>query len=121
MQLVQKGKPKLEDTLAKVMPDFPFPERKVITIQHLLNHSSGLGDYMEHEHYTAKMSSITSISDILPLIYNRQPLSPAGERCSYSNSGMVLLGAVIEKVSGMSYTDYLQQLIFSPPACLKAG
>ena len=114
IQLVEAGKLRLDDKLATFLPDFPFPEKDTITIQQLLNHSAGLGDYMEHEDYKRKMSSIESIADILPLVYAQKPLFAPGERFGYSNSGMVVLGAIIEKTSGLSYPDYLQQRIFKP-------
>jgi CubicO group peptidase (beta-lactamase class C family) len=114
MQLVEAGKLRLDDKLAKFLPDFPFPERDTITIQQLLNHSSGLGDYMESEDYKTKISSIEKIADILPLIYAQKPSFSPGERFGYSNSGMVVLGAIVEKLSGMSYPDYLKRHIFEP-------
>lgn len=114
MQLSEAGKLRLDDKLSRFLPDFPFPEKDTITIQQLLNHSSGLGNYMEHEDYKRRMHSIETIADILPLIHSQKPLFPPGERFGYSNSGMVVLGAVIEKASGMSYADYLQRHIFQP-------
>lgn len=114
MQLVEAGKLRLDDRLSKYLPDFPFPEKDTITLQQLLNHSSGLGDYMEHDDYKPKMSGIGTIADILPLIYAQKPMFAPGERFAYSNSGMVVLGAIIEKASGLSYPDYLQQHIFGP-------
>lgn len=112
MQLVEGGKLKLDDTLGTFLPEFPFPEKDAITIQQLLNHSSGLGDYMTHEDYRQTMPQIDSIADILPLIHSQKPMLPPGEQFSYSNSGMVLLGAIIEKVSGLGYGEYLQRHIF---------
>jgi CubicO group peptidase (beta-lactamase class C family) len=114
MQLVEAGKLRLDDKLAMFLPDFPFPEKDAITIQQLLNHSSGLGDYMEHADYKHTMSDIDTIADILPLIYAQKPLFAPGERFGYSNSGMVVLGAIIEKASGLSYPDYLQRHVFKP-------
>jgi CubicO group peptidase (beta-lactamase class C family) len=114
MQLVEAGKLRLDDKLSKFLPEFPFPEKDAITIQQLLNHSSGLSDYMEHEEYKVKMSGIERISDILPLIYTQKPIFAPGERFGYSNSGMVVLGAIIDKISGLSYPDYLQRHIFKP-------
>lgn len=114
MQLVEAGKLRLDDTLAMHLPAFPFPEKDAITIQQLLNHSSGLGDYMEHDDYKRTMPGIDTIASILPLIYAQKPQFPPGERFGYSNSGMVLLGAIIEKTSGLAYPDYLQQRIFQP-------
>ena len=114
MQLVEAGKLRLDDKLSKFLPDFPFPEKDTITIQQLLNHSSGLGDYMEHADYKRTMPGIDAIADILPLVYTQKPLFAPGERFGYSNSGMVVLGAVIEKASGLSYPDYLQRHVFAP-------
>lgn len=114
MQLAEAGKLRLDDTLAKYLPDYPFPEKDAITLRQLLNHSSGLGDYMEHDDYKRRMREIRTIADILPLIYAQKPLFPPGERFGYSNSGMVVLGAIVEKVSGLSYPDYLQRHIFGP-------
>ena len=68
MQLVEAGKLRLDDTLSKHLPDYPFPEKGAITVQQLLNHSSGLGDYMEHADYKRRMREIRTIADILPLI-----------------------------------------------------
>lgn len=114
MQLVEAGKLRLDDTLSKHLPDYPFPEKGAITVQQLLNHSSGLGDYMEHADYKRRMREIRTIADILPLIYAEKPQFPPGERFAYSNSGMVVLGAIIEKASGLSYPEYLQRHIFAP-------
>lgn len=114
VQLAQTGKLKLDDPISKYLPECPLPEKTSITLQHLLNHSSGLADYMEHEDYARKMASIVSITDILPMIYSQKPQFSAGTQFAYSNSGMVLLGAIVEKVSGLSYPEYLQRHIFSP-------
>lgn len=113
MQLVQTGKLALGDSLGKHLPDFPFAEKDQITLQHLLNHSSGLGNYMEHPEY-GKHLHAEQISELLPLIFDQPPQFAAGSRFAYSNSGMVLLGRVVEKASGLSYADYLRQRILIP-------
>lgn len=114
MQLVEAGKLRLDDTLSRHLPDYPFPQKDTITLQQLLNHSSGLGDYMEHADYKRAAPGIRAVADILPLTYSQKPLFPPGERFGYSNSGMVLLGAIIEKVSALSYPEYLKRHIFDP-------
>lgn len=114
MQLVEAGKLRLDDTLAKALPGVPLPNSDRITIQQLLNHSSGLGDYMEHADYPRRMAGIRTIADILPLIQAEAPAFAPGERFGYSNSGMVVLGAVIEHASGLRYPDYLQRHVFGP-------
>lgn len=121
MQLMQQGKLSLKDPLEKYLPDFPYPEKNTITIHHLLNHTSGLGNYMAHKSFKEKMPKLRQISDVLPLIYDQKPEFPAGKRFRYSNSGMVVLGAIIEKISGLSYPDYLKKHIFEPLGMKRSG
>lgn len=121
MQLAQKGKLKVSDPLSKFLPDFPFPEKDTITLHHLLNHTSGLTNYMGHKDYEAKAPGLRKISDALALIYDQKPQFPAGEKFRYSNSGMVVLGAVIEKVTGITYAEYIKQNIFEPLGMNESG
>jgi len=114
MQLIQDGKLRLTDTLGKFYPGCPFAEKDSITIRHLLTHTSGLGDYLQHKDYTAKLPTLRSVADALPLIFDQKPSFPAGERFQYSNSGFRLLGGIIEKVSGLSYREFLRRRIFEP-------
>jgi CubicO group peptidase (beta-lactamase class C family) len=114
MQLVETGSIQLSDPLHKHLPAFPFAAGDTITIEHLLNHSSGLGDYLAHEDYLGMIPEIRGIADVIPLAYDQKPEFPAGEKFRYSNSGYLLLGAIIEKVSGLSYPAYLARNIFEP-------
>jgi CubicO group peptidase (beta-lactamase class C family) len=125
MILKERGKLQFEDPLAKFCPEFPAYAR-TITIRHLLNHTSGLPDYEEillggkvdydklfqssksprtaHEFTSAEALSALS----------RQPklrFAP-GEKFEYSNSGYVVLGQIIERLSGMRYAEFLKQNIF---------
>ena len=121
MQLMDAGKLELTDLLSKFLPDFPYPQKDTITIQHLLTHTSGLGDYFDHKEFSARMDSLRGIQDVLPLVYDQKPDFPAGTRFQYSNSGMLLLGAVIEEVSGMPYKEYIQRHIFEPAGMTESG
>lgn len=114
MQLAQEGKLSLDDPLSAYLPEFPYPEKDRILIRHLLNHTSGLGDYMQHEDYHSMRNELRKIDDVLPLIYAQKPRFEPGERFSYSNSGMILLGAFIEKITGDDYRTYLEQRILNP-------
>ena len=126
MILQERGKLRLDDPLAKFCPEFPAYAR-TITIHHLLNHTSGLPDYEEillgkvdydklfqssksprtaHEFTSAEALSALS----------RQPklrFAP-GEKFEYSNSGYVVLGQIIERLSGMRYAEFMKQNIFDP-------
>lgn len=121
MQLADAGKLAVSDPLGKFLPAYLTPDKKEITLAQLLNHSSGLGNYMAHKDYPTKMHELRDINDVLPLIADEKPVFPAGERFAYSNSGMVLLGAVIEKVSGVPYPAYLRQRIFEPLGMRHSG
>ncbi len=113
MQLAEKDKLDVKDPVIKHLPDFPFGDK--ILIHHLLTHTSGTFNYFAHPDFAQKINTIRSVSDALPLIYDQELLfDTPGEKFSYSNSGIVILGAVIEKVSGMSYPDYLQKNILGP-------
>jgi CubicO group peptidase (beta-lactamase class C family) len=113
MILAQDGLLKVSDPVVKYLPDFPFGDK--ITIHHLLTHTAGLGDYESDPEYLENMNNIRSIQGILPIIYTRKLLFEVpGETMEYSNSGAVVLGAIIEKISGQSYSEFLNEYIFSP-------
>jgi len=121
MQLVEQGKLELTDPIEKYLPDFPYEEKSEIQIQHLLNHTSGLGNYFTHVEYQANIPVIRSISQALELVYDQKPLFKPGTRYEYSNSGMLVLGAIIEKVTGMSYREYLKKQILDPVGMANSG
>ena len=110
-QLAQKGKLQYSDTIDRYLPDYPNKAvAEKVTIHQLLTHSSGLGDYLNN----AGLAQVKTLQDLLPLFVN-QPLGFApGEKVQYSNSGYVVLGLIIEKLSGRSYYDYVRENIFKP-------
>lgn len=121
MQLVEQGKIRLTDTMDKYLPDFPYPEKSKIQIRHLLNHTSGLGNYFSHKDYEAKIPVLRKIDDALKLVYDQKPLFEPGMKYRYSNSGMLILGAIIEKVTGMSYREYLKKQLLDPIGMKDSG
>lgn len=121
MVLVHDGKLRYDQTLAEIFSDFPA-YGKTITIRNLLNHTSGLLDYEtlmdEQEQKTGKRwSERNQIQDaeVFDLLThtNKTEFAP-GTKWSYSNSGYVMLGLVVAKVSGQSFAGFLQERIFSP-------
>ncbi|NPD47298.1 serine hydrolase domain-containing protein [Lentimicrobium sp. S6] len=113
MILAQKGLLKINDPVIKYLPNFPFG--KEITIHHLLTHTSGLGDYLSNPVYVSNKNNLSSINDLIPIIYSEDLIfSKPGEYMAYSNSGAIVMGAVIESITGQSYFGFLQQNIFSP-------
>jgi CubicO group peptidase (beta-lactamase class C family) len=121
-QLVQQGRLAFDDTLAKVLPD--FPDRAMaekITIHQLLTHTAGTGDFIAHPEYRKNRDQYHQLADHIPLIANQPLYFVPGARFGYSNSGYVLLGLVIEKVSGESYYDYVANHVFRPAGMIDTG
>ncbi len=113
MQLAERGKLDVIDPVIKHLEDFPFGDQ--ITIHNLLTHTSGMGNYFAHPEFLNQMFRIRSVSDALPLIYDQElRFEIPGEQYGYSNSGIVVLGAIIEKVSGQGYEDYIKENILDP-------
>ncbi|RYY02489.1 MAG: serine hydrolase [Gammaproteobacteria bacterium] len=110
--LEEQGKLKTSDFITKYFPDVPAAWNK-ITILNLLNHSSGIPDFTTFPNYESFQLSPTTASKTI-LTFKDMPLDfDAGQRVSYSSSGYILLGALIEKISGKSYESFVQDNIFS--------
>ena len=121
MQLVEQKKLKLSDPINKYLPDFFYKEKNKIQIQHLLNHTSGLGNYLSHKNYQSMIPIIRSIDQALKLVYDQEPLFEPGTQYKYSNSGFLILGAIIEKITGMNYRKYLKKQIIDPVGMTNSG
>lgn len=118
MLLVHDGKLHYEDRLTDIFPDFPA-YGKSITIRHLLNHTSGLQDYEDLMPASDSQLPVEQIqiqdSGVLDLLkrQSRTNFLP-GSRWAYSNSGYVVLGLILRKVSGKPFPDFLSERIFAP-------
>jgi CubicO group peptidase (beta-lactamase class C family) len=121
MLLVHDGKLRYEENLTEVFPEFPA-YGKSITVRHLLNHTSGLQDYetlMEQEERRGgrRWTEENQIQDaeVLALLEKQNStLFPPGTNWAYSNSGYVLLGSIVVKVSGKTFGEFLHDRIFAP-------
>ncbi len=112
-KLVQEEKLSFEDTVSKFLPEFNIDQSDKVKVHHLLTHSSGLGNFFNEE-YMKNKDKYTEIMDFLKLIEKEKLAFNPGERFQYSNSGFEVLGAIIEKVSGRSYYDYVREEVFLP-------
>jgi len=118
-QLVEQGKLAFGDTLGKYLPDYPNPDaRRKVTVRHLLNMTSGIGDFFGDEYEATPKDRIRTISDYLPLFAAKPLAFEPGSQRRYSNGGYVVLGAIIEKASGQSYYDYVRENICQPAGML---
>lgn len=114
VQLVNEGKLALDGTVGRYLPDYANRDvASKVTVRHLLTHTGGTGDIFGPE-FTTNRTSLKTHADYLKMYGARAPQFEPGTRDAYSNFGMVLLGALIEKVSGMSYYDYVRDRIFRP-------
>ena len=121
LSLVEAGKVALDDPLGKHLPDYPEPEvRSKVTLRHLLTHTGGTGDIFGPQ-FAEKRLSLRTHGDYLALYGTRKWLFEPGTEWRYSNYGFVLLGAVIERVSGRSYYDYVRDRIYAPAGMTRTG
>ncbi|WP_291860678.1 serine hydrolase [Marinilabilia sp.] len=123
MQLVEQGKLSYDDYVDKyVGTEWLKPEvASIIQIKHLLTHTSGLGDYFKDAYAQNNISVFRDLSDYKILLADDELAFKPGTSFMYSNSGMLILGVIIEKVSGNSYFDYLDEFIFKPSGMYNTG
>lgn len=114
-QLVERGKLSYEDPLSKFLPDFPDPASAgKIRIKHLLSHTSGLGSYFNDKFFDSSRAKYRTVDDMMELAKGETLQFEPGTKWSYSNTGMLVLGKVIEKVTGESYFDYVRENVYKP-------
>jgi len=122
MQLVAQGKLSLTDKLSDFADETWLPKTitKKIEIQHLLTHSSGLGSYFNQTYMNSSKSLYRTLDDYKPLIKNETLRFKPGSDNAYSNTGMFMLGVIIEKVSGQDYFSYIREHIFKPAGMMNS-
>jgi D-alanyl-D-alanine carboxypeptidase len=115
VQLEQQGKLSFNDRVGKYLPDYPNKDvRDKVTIHHLLTHTSGMGLFWNEFYTNARWAQIKTVKEYDDLA-NKNPLAfEPGERFLYSNCGPLVLGLIIEKITGMSYDDYVRKFITGP-------
>ncbi|QHG86416.1 MULTISPECIES: serine hydrolase domain-containing protein [Xanthomonas] len=112
LQLVEAGKLTLDGTISRYLPDYPNPSvAKSITLRQLLNHTSGLGDIFG-EDFSTYSQALRTHTDYINQFSATPPEHAPGTQDGYSNYGYIVLGAVIEAVSGQSYYDYVDEHIY---------
>ncbi|KRG78787.1 beta-lactamase [Stenotrophomonas ginsengisoli] len=121
LQLVQAGQLSLDDPIAAHLPDYPGnAAARGISVRQLLNHTSGLGDVFG-EDFSAHASTLRTHTDYIARYAAQQPQHAPGAEDGYSNYGYIVLGAIIEAVSGQSYYDYVQAHVFAPAGMTATG
>ena len=114
LQLIEKDKLKLTDTITKFFPTLPYPG---VTIKMLLSHRSGIPNYVHFLDQSGwDQSKYIENKDVLDILINQHPPAsyPPDSHFEYSNTNYLLLALVIEKITGMDYPNYMQQYVFNP-------
>lgn len=116
-QLAERGKLSFDDPLSKFIPDFPNKEAaEKIKIKHLLSHTAGLGGYFSPKWNETSRAAIRTVDDMMKRLSEDEKTTQfePGSKWQYSNSGMLVLGKVIEVAGGQNYFDYVRENIYKP-------
>jgi len=121
MQLAQAGKLDLKAPIGRYLPGYPNQDIATkVTVENLLTHSGGTGDIFGPQ-FDANRLTLKEPADYIALYGARGPQFPPGTRQAYSNYGFILLGRIVETVSGESYDTYIAQRIFKPAGMSATG
>lgn len=115
-RLIEAGKIAFDDPISKWVDETWLPKDVTdrITIRHLMTHTSGLGSYFNETYMKSSRDLFRKLDDYKPLIKDDRPAFQPGERFQYSNTGMFLLGVVIEKVTGEDYFEHIRKAVYEP-------
>ena len=119
-QLAEAGRLRFEDTVGQHLPDLPNRDLARVTIHQLLTHTGGVGNIFSPQ-YEARKDGLLRVTDYLALLASEPLRFEPGARFEYSNGGFVLLGAIVERVSGTSYDDYVRAHVFEPAGMHATG
>lgn len=121
-QLMEQGKIALDDPLAKFLPEFPDKKSaQIIKIEHLLSHTSGLGNYFNDKYNATPKDQLKTIDDFLGLVKGQKPEFAPGTKWQYSNTGFLVLGKIIEVITGRSYFDFIDEDVYKPASMSHSG
>jgi CubicO group peptidase (beta-lactamase class C family) len=115
VQLAEQGKLSYEDTVGKILPDYPNKDvAEKVTVHQLLTHTSGIPAGSFAKALAALRQGHRKVGDYLPSFANDPLAFEPGTKFEYTNNGYVVLGAIIEKASGRDYYDYIRQYVYGP-------
>lgn len=121
LRLAQEGRLELDAPVGRYLRNLPSAIAEQVTIRQLLQHRSGLGDYMRLDAFNANRQHHWTTEELLALI-RAEPLAfTPGTRRAYSNSGYIVLGAVIEAMTGRRYVDVVSEWVYRPAGMVNSG
>ncbi|WP_213423725.1 serine hydrolase domain-containing protein [Bhargavaea massiliensis] len=113
LPLEKQGVLRREEPISRFFSDFPGGDQ--ITVHHLLSHMSGVADFASHPDYWTRMMRLpATMQTLMEAIKELPPEFGPGSHAGYSNSGYTILAAIIEKVTGLSYGEYMDENVFKP-------
>jgi CubicO group peptidase (beta-lactamase class C family) len=114
-QLAERGKLDFNDCAGHHLPDYPNSSvAQLVTIHQLLTHTSGMGSFWNKRFESSNKERFRQVRDFFPLFVDDPLAFDPGKGYQYSNAGYVLLGAIIESISGQTYFDYVREHIYGP-------
>jgi len=119
LKLQEEGRLSVDDKLSKYIPDFPRGDE--VTLRHLLTHTSGIRDFTDKPDFDRRVTSATTTAAVIEEMKKDPYDFDPGGKWSYDNSGYILLGYIVEKVSGQTYGDFLRANFFQPLGMTNTG
>jgi CubicO group peptidase (beta-lactamase class C family) len=119
LKLQEEGKLSVNDKLSKYIPDFPRGDE--VTLHHLLTHTSGIHSYTSKPGFMLQVTNAVTTGDLITSFKNDPYDFDPGTKRLYDNSGYVLLGYIVEKVSGETYAAFLRENFFQPLGMTNTG
>jgi CubicO group peptidase (beta-lactamase class C family) len=119
LKLQEEGKISVQDKLSRFIPDFPRGDE--VTIHHLLTHTSGIASFTNRPDFLKTATVTTTTAEMLDSIKTWKFDFNPGDQFRYNNSGYFILGALIEKITGKSYGEYLKETFFNPLGMKNTG
>jgi len=114
-QLVERGRLAFDTPMFNVLPDYPRPDiARRITVAHLLTHTSGLPDFYRNGKFRQYEDSLRTLNDFWVMFANDSLWSTPGTRYDYSNSNYIVLGSIVERLTGLSFEEYVTRNVFGP-------
>ncbi|HUS34825.1 MAG TPA: serine hydrolase domain-containing protein [Verrucomicrobiae bacterium] len=121
LQLVERGRLSLDDTIGQILPDYPNTNvASRVTVRRLLSHTGGTGDIFGPQ-FDSHRLELKTLQDYVKLYGRRDLRFEPGANWEYSNYGFLLLGVIIEKVSGKSYYDFVEENIYKIAGMTHSG
>jgi len=118
--LKERGRLSVQDPVCSYFSPCPQAWSQV-TLEHLLTHTSGIPSYTAFSEFSALLGTPVSVDDLIARFSSMPLLFTPGSRWSYSNSGYIVLGALVERLSGRTYADFLQENVFTPLGMADSG